>query len=129
MTQINSMELEIDALSPLAIKVLKAAVAHANKHRDVMNFEIPIDTFRRMAELPDLPGDKVCALLREAQKAAGIESTFDTESPENEDVFGGSIPIIGEAFVVDAMVKFERYGRSLDERIVSKVLSLKVPIV
>lgn len=107
MAQVLITDIESDGLSTAGLKVLKAALTHAQAHRGVNRHEFPLDEFCDLAGVGKLSGDAMRLLLHEAQRVLACVEALDTDARGDDEVRCGSSPMFNWVSAGDEGVEFE----------------------
>lgn len=129
MPEIFQIRHDADSLSPLARKVLSAALEVANSNPDINDHCVELTAFCSLAGLQSGTTPEVAfTLLEEARKTLIEFRVIDTENPQAETLWG-STPILGEVYVADAQVCFSLIcpGFSKGETLMSLSKGLLIP--
>lgn len=117
MAELVIAKFEVTKLTDLALKLLIAAVIHAEKNRGVRLHMMSIKSFCDLAGIRTLSNAEFSPLLRQACRASAVIDVIDTVFPERDDLPFSSWAVFSEVVVDGPNVSFAICEAAFDERL------------
>ena len=127
MAQVLITDVESEGLSTAGLKVLKAALTHAQAHQGVKRHELQLDEFCGLAGVGMLSGDAMRSLLYEAQRVLACVEAVDTDARGDDEVRCGSSPMFNWVSAGDEGVEFEVSDFVLHAYVLPHLLAISPP--
>lgn len=115
MTVLVLSKFDVTGLSVRALKVMRAALLHAEKNRLVQLHRMRIETFCELAGFPLTSVASFWQLLREASRTLVIVQNIDTSNLRRDVLPGCSWPVFNGIWIDGRDVIFEVCNRTLDD--------------
>lgn len=125
MTVLVLSEFDVTGLSVRALKVMRAALLHAEKNRPVQLHRMGIEAFCELAGFPLTSVATFWQLLREASRTLVIVQNIDTSSRRCDVLPGGSWPVFNGVWIDGCDVIFEVCNRTFDDGLLATLPNLR----
>ena len=123
MAELVIAEFKVAGLNARALKILEAAVIHAQKNRCVRLHTMSIKAFCGLAGIRIQSEREFSSLLRQASRAVGVIDVIDTVFPNRDDLSFSTWAVFSQVGVADSDVFFAICDLTFDERLLTKLQS------